>query len=114
LVLLAGSGHLAAALLLPLYYLADATITLVRRFLAGERISEAHRQHFYQRATARGFTVYGVIARVFVVNFLLAVMAIISVWARSVLVSAAALAVGAVLVGLLLWTFHRAKNAAAV
>ena len=31
LVLLAGNGHLAAALLLPLYYLADATLTLLRR-----------------------------------------------------------------------------------
>ena len=31
LVLLAGSGHLTAALLLPLYYLADATLTLLRR-----------------------------------------------------------------------------------
>ena len=31
LVVLAASGHFAAALLLPLYYLADATITLLRR-----------------------------------------------------------------------------------
>jgi UDP-N-acetylmuramyl pentapeptide phosphotransferase/UDP-N-acetylglucosamine-1-phosphate transferase len=31
LVLLAGGGHLTAALLLPLYYLADATLTLIRR-----------------------------------------------------------------------------------
>ena len=31
LIELAGAGHLAASLLLPLYYLADATITLLRR-----------------------------------------------------------------------------------
>ena len=31
LIVLAGSGHVAAALLLPLYYLADATMTLLRR-----------------------------------------------------------------------------------
>ena len=36
LVLLAGHGYFAAAALLPLYYLADATITLVRRTLNGE------------------------------------------------------------------------------
>jgi UDP-N-acetylmuramyl pentapeptide phosphotransferase/UDP-N-acetylglucosamine-1-phosphate transferase len=114
LILLAGNGHLAAALLLPLYYLADASITLVRRLLARERIWEAHRQHFYQQATARGFTVYDVVARVFAVNVLLATMAIISTWARSALLSAAALALGAGLVGVLLWSFHRGKNAARV
>ena len=37
LVLLAGGGNFAAALLLPLYYLADATITLLRRLAGGER-----------------------------------------------------------------------------
>jgi UDP-N-acetylmuramyl pentapeptide phosphotransferase/UDP-N-acetylglucosamine-1-phosphate transferase len=38
LILLAGSGHIAAALLLPLYYLADASITLMRRLLRGEKV----------------------------------------------------------------------------
>src|SRR5206468_1733735 len=57
LIQLAGSGHLAAALLLPLYYLADTMITLVRRMAAGERIVLAHRSHFYQRATNGGYSV---------------------------------------------------------
>ena len=47
---LAGQGLWAPALILPLYYLADATITLGRRVLRRERVWEAHRQHFYQRA----------------------------------------------------------------
>ena len=50
LLMLASRGHLAAALLLPLYYLADATITLGRRLIRGERVWQAHRTHFYQRA----------------------------------------------------------------
>jgi UDP-N-acetylmuramyl pentapeptide phosphotransferase/UDP-N-acetylglucosamine-1-phosphate transferase len=37
LIQLAAHGHLVAALLLPLYYLADATITLLRRVINGER-----------------------------------------------------------------------------
>ncbi|HXP32214.1 MAG TPA: glycosyl transferase [Stellaceae bacterium] len=49
---LAGSGWWAPALILPLYYLADATITLARRAGRGERIWQAHREHFYQRALA--------------------------------------------------------------
>ena len=65
---LAGNGHLAAALLLPLYYVADATITLVRRMARGERITEAHRSHFYQIATTRGFSVMDVVKRVFGAN----------------------------------------------
>lgn len=54
LVLLAVEGHLLAALILPAYYLTDATITLVRRMLNGERIWEAHRTHFYQKAVLGG------------------------------------------------------------
>ena len=47
---LAARGLWAPALVLPLYYLADASVTLGRRLLRGERIWQAHRQHFYQRA----------------------------------------------------------------
>jgi Flp pilus assembly protein TadB len=39
-------------LILPLYYFADATFTLLRRVLRRERFWEPHRQHFYQRALA--------------------------------------------------------------
>ncbi|MEZ5839388.1 MAG: glycosyltransferase family 4 protein [Hyphomicrobiales bacterium] len=52
LILLAGEGHLAAALILPLYYVVDASYTLMRRLMRGERIWQAHRQHAYQRAAA--------------------------------------------------------------
>jgi len=71
LALLAGGGHFVAALLLPLYYLMDATVTLARRLAKGERIAQAHRSHFYQRAIDGGFTVRAVIARVLLVNGIL-------------------------------------------
>jgi UDP-N-acetylmuramyl pentapeptide phosphotransferase/UDP-N-acetylglucosamine-1-phosphate transferase len=54
LILLAAQGQLAAALILPAYYLADATITISRRALAGEKIWQPHRKHFYQRAVQGG------------------------------------------------------------
>ena len=57
LALMANKGHLAAALLLPLYYLMDATITLFRRLSRREKVWQAHRTHFYQRATDNGFSV---------------------------------------------------------
>jgi UDP-N-acetylmuramyl pentapeptide phosphotransferase/UDP-N-acetylglucosamine-1-phosphate transferase len=110
LVLLAGAGHLAAALLLPLYYLADATLTLLRRLSSGERVWQAHRTHYYQRATDRGFTVTEIVARVFAVNLVLAALAVITVLAGSHLVDAAAFACGAVLVAGLLYSFTRKRR----
>ena len=73
---LPASGHLAAALILPLYYLADATITLVRRAAGHQPIWQAHRSHFYQRAIDQGLTVPEIVRRVFLVNLALAALAL--------------------------------------
>jgi UDP-N-acetylmuramyl pentapeptide phosphotransferase/UDP-N-acetylglucosamine-1-phosphate transferase len=109
LALVAGHGHVAAALLLPLYYVADATLTLARRLIAGERVWQAHRTHFYQRATDRGFTVIQIVGRVFAVNVVLAALAVLSVALPSWWTSLAALAAGAALVAWLLAAFARGK-----
>ena len=109
LIELAGSGHLAAALLLPLYYLADATITLLRRLAKGERIAQAHRSHFYQRALDNGFRVPEVVARVFVVNLVLAGLAAATLVNAAPALHAAALAAGGIVVGLVLFRFSRAR-----
>ncbi len=49
----ASHGHWAAAVILPLYYLADATLTLLARLARREKVWQAHREHFYQRAAAQ-------------------------------------------------------------
>ena len=54
LLTLAARGMWAPALILPLYYLADATVTLALRLGRGERVWQAHRSHFYQRAVRDG------------------------------------------------------------
>jgi UDP-N-acetylmuramyl pentapeptide phosphotransferase/UDP-N-acetylglucosamine-1-phosphate transferase len=110
LVLVAGSGGHAAAILLPLYYLADSTITLARRFISGEPVWQAHRSHFYQRATDRGFRVIEVVARVFFVNLMLAALALATVLKPSRELDIAALGVGAVLVAWLLMGFTRGRR----
>jgi UDP-N-acetylmuramyl pentapeptide phosphotransferase/UDP-N-acetylglucosamine-1-phosphate transferase len=110
LVLVAGSGGRAAAILLPLYYLADATITLGRRFMRGEPIWQAHRSHFYQCATDRGFRVIEVVARIFFVNLALAALALATVLKPSRGLDVAALAAGAVLVAWLLIGFARGRR----
>jgi UDP-N-acetylmuramyl pentapeptide phosphotransferase/UDP-N-acetylglucosamine-1-phosphate transferase len=110
LLTLAGSGHLAAALLLPLYYVADTTITLFGRIARREPITQAHRTHFYQVATARGFSVMAVVGMVFAVNIVLAALAALSVRLSSAAFDIVALCIGAAVVGALLVTMRRGKR----
>lgn len=112
LLLLAAQGHVAAAILLPLYYLADATITLLRRLQAGEKIWQAHCTHFYQRALDRGFTVREVVGQVFVLNLVLASLATATVLTPSPIVTVGSLVLGAALVAGLLYRFEKGKRAA--
>jgi len=110
LAVLAGGGHLAAAVLLPLYYLADATITLMRRLVNGEQIMQAHRSHFYQRALDVGLAVNQIVARVFVLNLALGLLALLTVLRESAILNAAAFITGLILVTLLLVDLSRARR----
>jgi UDP-N-acetylmuramyl pentapeptide phosphotransferase/UDP-N-acetylglucosamine-1-phosphate transferase len=92
------NGHWKLALILPLYFLADATITLVRRLLRGERVWQAHRQHFYQLAVRRGLGHAAVVRRVIAAD----VMLIGCAWAAENGWSTAALAASAAIVAVLL------------
>ena len=76
LLVLAKNGHWQAALILPLYYLADATITLIRRFLRGEKVWQAHREHFYQQAVIRGLSHADVVRHVLALNLVLVLLAV--------------------------------------
>jgi UDP-N-acetylmuramyl pentapeptide phosphotransferase/UDP-N-acetylglucosamine-1-phosphate transferase len=53
-----GTGAIsqAVALMVMLLFLTDATLTLLMRVIKGERWYNAHRQHFYQRLIAAGWT----------------------------------------------------------
>lgn len=53
---LAAQGLWAGALILPAYYLADATLTLAKRAWRREKIWQAHRSHFYQQAVQKGLS----------------------------------------------------------
>ena len=111
LIELANQQHLVAAVLLPLYYLADATITLLRRLISGERFWDAHRSHFYQRATDNGFSVRDVVGNVFLTNLLLAALAIASALIPSTSVDVIALILGSLAVMALLVRFSRRRVA---
>ncbi|MEJ7598823.1 MAG: hypothetical protein WKG01_13025 [Kofleriaceae bacterium] len=109
LILTAAAGQLAAAGLLPLYAVADTTITLGRRWFRGQRVFESHQTHFYQLAIARGWSVPQILARVIVVNGVLAMLAIASALVESVTFDLAALGSGAIVVAALLRSLSRGR-----
>ncbi len=78
------NGQWAAALVLPLYYLADATITLSKRAARGVKVWQAHREHFYQRAVRGGSSHAKVATQVLACNavliFLAGAAALGAVW----------------------------------
>ena len=80
LLLLASRGFWAPALLLPLYYLADATLTLLRRLARGEAIWRAHKGHFYQRALAPDGNHAAVALSILAGNLGLVGAAVLAVW----------------------------------
>lgn len=94
---LAAAGLWAAALLVPLYFLADATLTLLRRLAEGKKVWQAHREHFYQQAVQRGRSHATVVHWVIATNLLL-----IAAAGASVAVGWVAVPVGGVMVAVLL------------
>lgn len=79
LLAVAAGGLWPAALLVPAYFLADATFTLLRRLAEGKKVWQAHREHFYQKATQRGRNHAQVVRLVLVLNAALVALAVVSV-----------------------------------
>lgn len=107
---LAWHQQLAAALLLPLYYLSDATVTLLHRLVRGEPFWAAHRSHFYQRATDNGFTVLRVVSEVFALNVGLAALAVGSIVAQSAMIGTLLLIAGGAATAMELYRFSRRRE----
>lgn len=59
------------SIIIPLYYLSDATITLLIRCLNRERFWLPHRKHFYQLATSRGLSHAHVSSTILILNICL-------------------------------------------
>jgi UDP-N-acetylmuramyl pentapeptide phosphotransferase/UDP-N-acetylglucosamine-1-phosphate transferase len=97
LLVAAARGLWAPALILPLYYLADATITLARRIVRRAPFWEAHREHFYQRAVPRDGNHAGVVRLVLGGDIALVALALVALAHPMPAVALAALAVALVL-----------------
>jgi UDP-N-acetylmuramyl pentapeptide phosphotransferase/UDP-N-acetylglucosamine-1-phosphate transferase len=109
LVHLAATQSLAAAAILPLYYVTDATLTLTRRYIRGEVLSRPHREHAYQRAARASGSHSAVVVRIAACNMVLVAAALLALRAPWLGLLAAILAVAA-----LLWQLEdMAENGAA-
>ncbi|SVD08579.1 uncharacterized protein METZ01_LOCUS361433, partial [marine metagenome] len=75
-------GYMLQALIIPAYYLADATVTLVRRASGGEKIWLPHRDHYYQQAVQRGLGHARVSVVVAGLNAFLIGLALLSLWSE--------------------------------
>jgi UDP-N-acetylmuramyl pentapeptide phosphotransferase/UDP-N-acetylglucosamine-1-phosphate transferase len=103
------ASDLTAALLLALYILADATVTLMRRAAAGESILMAHRSHFYQRAVGAGLTVPQVTARIFILGMMLAFFAVTAALTPSLTIDLILLLGGAAATALTLYRLGQGR-----
>jgi UDP-N-acetylmuramyl pentapeptide phosphotransferase/UDP-N-acetylglucosamine-1-phosphate transferase len=97
---LALRGAWAAAVILPLYFAADATLTLVKRVLRRQKPWQAHRDHVYQRAVLGEATPSGVVWRVNAANAALLVLAVVSLRYPAIALAGAAGVVTALLIAL--------------
>lgn len=70
-LLFARETSIYLALILPLYYVLDASSTIALRFYAGENIFKAHSRHAYQKAKRRGRSVWAIIGNVVLMNAVL-------------------------------------------
>ena len=77
---LAAQGHLIAAIIIPLYFCTDASLTLIKRVLSGAKPWEPHRQHFYQRATQNGLSHGNTVAAICIGNVALIGCALLAVF----------------------------------
>ncbi len=99
-LLIAGRGHVAAALLVLAYPLADGGSTLLRRLVAGKRLTQPHRDHAYQVAVDSGLTVRQVSRTVLLVSLVCGTLAMTAILAGGGWIGIGTLAIGLVWVAI--------------
>lgn len=102
--------RIATGLILPLFFIADATTTLIKRLREGDNIFAAHSKHAYQIAKRAGWSVWQVVLTVAGLNVILGLCALAAGSANIPLRLAGILA-AVVCVGAVLLRFHRRASA---
>ena len=77
---LATSGHIVAALILPAYFVLDASYTMIAKIRDGKKPWQAHSRHAYQLAVrTKGFSHQKTVILISLLNASLILMAVLSV-----------------------------------
>ena len=76
LVYIGTNGFLAAAIIIPAYYVTDTSVTLFKRIIRKQKIWEAHSEHYYQRAVRKGWSHQSVNVYIAGINILTGYIAI--------------------------------------
>lgn len=108
LLLLAQQGFAVSAVILPAYFIMDATVTVLKRAYAGKRVWEAHSEHYYQKAVRAVSRHDSVVRIVFGVNMLLIALATLAT--IFVEIQLVCLIVAYVMVAYILWYFQAAAQ----
>ena len=102
----ANDGAFVVALIIPGYYLADATITLARRAIRGAPVWQAHREHFYQKPIIYGIAHQRIMLRIILTNLVLIMTA---VWLVSIN-AWLGIAVAVITICALLWNLSQLRS----
>jgi len=78
LVILAIQGLYVAAIILPMYYIADSGLTILKRLYSRKKIWQAHSEHFYQIAVRNGLAHNKVVKKIIYCNILLMFLSVTS------------------------------------
>ncbi|MBZ9654277.1 glycoside hydrolase [Phyllobacterium lublinensis] len=106
--LVARDTSIWVGLILPLFFIADATSTLLMRLAVGENIFAAHSKHAYQVAKRSGWSVWHVVLTVALLNIILGGCAFAAAQSGVTLVTGILLALFAVT--LVLYRFRTGKG----
>ena len=89
--------YIAAAIIIPLYYVADSSLTITKRLLQGKKIWQAHSEHFFQKAVRKGLSHAKVTRKIILTNSILCVLSIFSIYNTILAIALAVIAVGTLL-----------------
>lgn len=78
----AAKGYTLQAVILPMYYFADAGIVLLLRIIRLEKFWLPHTKHFFQIAVRSGFSHAQVVLKVLFINICLLVVCLFSLYAK--------------------------------
>ncbi len=97
-------GYWAAAVILPAYYHADASLTILRRVFRKEPIWQAHKQHAYQQAVHRGWSHKAVVLTILPANIAFIGLALLTITKPELIGLSIILSI--VIVSIIIYVFH--------